>query len=54
MSAVSYQGLRDKSKDLIDKFYREKRGSFMQCLVVSLFFIYLLQVPLQFYKANKV
>ena len=48
MSAVSYQDLRDESKDLVDEFYREKRDSFMQRSVVSLFFIYLLQATLQF------
>ena len=54
MSAVSYQGLRDKYKDLVDEFYREKRGDFMQRLVVSLFLISLLQVALQFRETDKV
>ena len=47
MSAAGYQDLKDKSKDLVDEFHREKRDDFMQCSVVSLFFIYLLQVALQ-------
>ena len=54
MSAADYQGLRDKCRDLVDEFYREKRGDFMQHSVVSLFLVYLLQVALQFRETDEV